>query len=252
MTRKFFTMSALSLMTAAMIFAAAPARAEMTEADVQRIVEQYLMDHPETILKSVDSYQRKTMETRSTDAIKRNNDDLFRDQRSPFIGSEKADVVIVEFFDYNCGYCKKAFPELKSVVDGDKKLKVIFKDLPILGPTSETAAKWALAAHMQGKYFEFHQAMMKHQGPITDDVLEKAAKEAGADVAKIKTDMNSTDVTVQIEKNKALANQMGISGTPAFVIGQEVIPGAVPKETIEQKIAEVRKNAATDKKDGKK
>ncbi len=212
----------------------------MTKEQVEKIVEEYLMSHGEVILKSVDTFQRVTMSQRHADAVKNNHNDLFRNERLPFIGNPDGDVKLVEFFDYNCGYCKKAFADLKAVSEADKNVKIIFFDFPILGPTSETAARWALASHKQNKYFAFHQALMNHQGALSDEVLEKIAKDTGLDVAKLKTDADSAEVKTQIEKNRALAGQMGIGGTPAFVVGDEVMPGAVDKDTLLKKIAEKR------------
>ncbi len=224
--------------------AAAPAAADKAVLDktaIEKIVEDYIIAHPETILKSVDDYQQKTMADHQTRAVKANATALYEDDSAPFIGNPKADVVLVEFFDYNCGYCKKAFNEIKGLADGDKNLKIVFKDFPILGQTSETAAKWALAAQKQKKYIEFHTAMMNNRQQITDALLEKVAKDAGLDVAKAKVDAEGTEILIQIEKNRTLATQMGISGTPAFVIGQEIMAGVATADQLKAKIADVRK-----------
>jgi protein-disulfide isomerase len=235
------TKAATAAALALIVFCAAPARAEMTKDEVNKAIEEYILAHPQVIMKSVDDYQRKAMQEKFSEAVEKNRDSLFADKFAPFIGNEKGDVTMIEFFDYNCGYCKKVFGSINNLAAEDKNLKIIFKELPILGPSSETASKWALAAHMQGKYFAFHQIMMAHKGPINDEVLEKAAKDAGLDMARVKSDIQSTDILVQIEKNRSLAGQMGISGTPAFIIGTEVIPGAVDHDALKAKIEEVRK-----------
>ena len=123
---------------------------------VEKIIHDYIVKHPDLIMKSVDDFQRASMEQKQQGAIKQNRAALFDDDKSPFMGNPAGDVTIIEFFDYNCHYCKQVFPEIKSLTETDKNLKVIFKDFPILGPTSEVAAKWALAAQAQGKYFPFH------------------------------------------------------------------------------------------------
>lgn len=227
-----------ALLTSATGRAAEPA---LDKAAVEKIIHEYIMNNPTVIMDSVDQYQRKTAREKSAEAIKSNTVYLFQDDDAPFLGKADGDVKIVEFFDYNCGYCKRVLPELQSLVDKDKNVKIVFKDFPILGPSSETSAKWALAAHKQKKYFPFHKIMMEHKGAISDELLQKAAKDAGLDVEKAKKDVESTDIMMQIEKNRALAGQLGISGTPAFVIGEDVIPGAIPVDEIQKLVEEARK-----------
>lgn len=246
----FKTLLAATVVSAALL-AAAPAQAELSKQDVEKIVEEYIRSNPQVILDSVDKHQRESMERRQSDAVKANHDMLFKNERSPFIGNPDGDVTVVEFFDYNCGYCKRAFNDLQKVVDQDKNVKIVFKEFPILGPTSETASRWALAAQKQNKYFDFHTKMMSRQGPITEETLAEVAKEIGADVDKMRADAGSTEVMIQIEKNRALASQMNIGGTPAFVIGNEIIPGAISANGLLEKIKEQRAEKA-EKKDAKK
>lgn len=231
----------LSPMTGKAAETPAPAAAGLDKAAVEKIIHDYLMNNATVIMDSVEQYQRKTMREKSSEAIKSNTVYLFQDDDAPFIGNAAGDVKIVEFFDYNCGYCKKVLPELQDLVAKDPNVKILFKDFPILGPTSETSAKWALAAHMQKKYFSFHKIVMEHKGPINDEVLEKAAKDAGLDVDKAKKDVEGTDIMMQIEKNRALAGQLGITGTPAFVIGEDIVPGAIPVDEIQKMVNEARK-----------
>lgn len=241
MSFRLLSATAILFAAAALAFTAPAAKAEeMTKEQVEKIVHEYLMSHGDVILKSVDEFQRRDVQTRQADALKRNRAELFQNERSPFVGKIDGDVTIVEFFDYNCGYCKRAFKDLKGLIDSDKNVKVILKDFPILGPTSELASRWALAAHKQDKYFEFHARMMEHTGPITLESLEKTAKSLGLDVAKMKKDSAQTEITIQLEKNRSLAGQLGLNGTPAFIIGDEVVPGALPKSEIEQKVKAAR------------
>lgn len=222
----------------------APAAGTLTRTDVEAIVREFIVNNPQMILSSVDEYQKRTMEEQQTAAVKSNQDRLFRNERSPFIGNEKGDVTIVEFFDYNCGYCKKVLPDLEALVKEDKNLKIVFKELPILGPSSELAAKWALAAHRQSKYFEFHSRLMRHQGQINADVLTRVATEAGLNIDKAREDAEGTEVLIALEQNRGLAGQMNINGTPAFVLGEEIVPGAMPVSEMKVKIQEVRRKAA--------
>lgn len=242
---------AVMLTAALTLTAAAPAAAEeaMTKEAVQKIVHDYIMEHPDVILEAVNQYQQRTMEEKQKAAVETNREFLFSDERSPFIGNPKGDVTIVEFFDYNCGYCKRVLPAVQELVKEDEGLKVVFKDIPILGPTSETAAKWALAAQRHNKYFEFHQALMNHKGPITDETLTKIATELELDPGRLKKDAETTDVLLQIERNRSLFTQMGFGGTPAFIIGEEIVPGAVSKEEMQKLIAKTRAAAKGEKKD---
>ena len=228
-----------------------PAKADLSKEEVEKIVESYILQHGDVVLKSVDDFQRKDMEERRLHAVEQNKEELFYNEKSPFIGNPDGDVTLIEFFDYNCHYCKDLFPSLKALSEGDKKLKIIFKDLPILGPTSETSARWALAAQRQGKYFEFHQKMMEHKGPIRDDDLESIAKDIGLDLGKVKHDVDGTDVLIQLERNRSLAGQMNFSGTPSFVIDNVAFSGSVSKDELVQRIEEARahKKGKDDKKD---
>lgn len=212
----------------------------LTRADVENIVRDFINENPQLILSSVDTYQQRSMQEQQTAAVKMNQDRLFRNERSPFIGNANGDVIMVEFFDYNCGYCKKVLPELQELIKADSNLKIVFKDLPILGPSSEVAAKWALAAQRQNKYFEYHSAVMKHQGQLNADVLTKIATDVGLDLDRAKQDAEGTDVLIQLEQNRSLAGQMNIGGTPAFVLGEEIIPGALPVAEMKVKIQQIR------------
>ncbi len=222
----------------------------LTKEQVETIVHDYLMAHGDVVLNSVESYQKKDLNDRQAQALKVNHDELFNNEKSPFIGNPKGDVTLIEFFDYNCHYCKDVFPTLKSLSDGDKNLKIIFKDFPILAPSSETAAKWALAAQRQDKYFEFHQKMMEHKGPITDEDIEKVAKAVNLDLSAARSYVDSTDAMMQLERNRALASQMSFNGTPSFVINETAFSGVPDKEDLKKKIADVRaaKDSADDKK----
>jgi len=212
----------------------------LSAADVEKIVHDYIVSNPQVILDSVDDYQRKAASIRAEEGMKNNRDVLFNDAGSPEIGNPKGDVTVVEFFDYNCHFCKDALPTVLGLLEKDKNVRFIFKDYPILGPTSDTAAKWALAAHKQKKYFEFHQAMMNNKTPINDTLLEKIAADVGMNVEQAKNDAKSPAILVQVEKNSTLARDLGISGTPAFIVGEEVVRGGMKLEDLEKKIAEKR------------
>jgi len=245
-------LSALSLAAVACIglapaWAADASAPALTKDQVEQIVHDYIVNNPKIIMDSVDSYMKRAQETQSSEGIKKNQDTLAKDTSSPSAGNPDGDVTVVEFFDYNCHFCKGAFPALQSVIAKDKKVRVVFKEFPILGPSSETAAKWALAAQKQKKYYEFHTAMMNNKEPIDDGLLERVAKSVGMDVAKAKQDITSPEILAQLSKNRTLAGELGISGTPAFIIGDQISRGAIPQESMEENIATVRAGGAEKK-----
>lgn len=229
----------------------APAAAEKTaglsKADVEKIVHDYIVANPKLIMDSVDDYQQRAMTEQSTEGLKKNQETLYKDPASPEAGNPKGDVTVVEFFDYNCHFCKGAFPSIQTLLEKDKNVRVVFKELPILGQSSITAAKWALAADKQHKYYAFHSAMMENKDPISDDLLESVAKKVGMDVDKAKGYVSSSDAMVQLQKNHTLAADLGISGTPGFIIGDNISRGAIPLEDMQKMIADLR--AAAPKKD---
>lgn len=148
---------------------------------------------------------------------------------------------MVEFFDYNCGYCRKALEEIKIVLKDEKNLKIIFMDMPILGPPSLEAAKWSLAAHKQGKYFEYHQALLEFDGQKNEKTLKKLAKKVGLDVKKLEKEKDSKDIAAILDKNIQQAQNLGIRGTPGFILDGQLYPGFMPAAQIKQYIADARK-----------
>lgn len=177
-------------------------------------------------------------------ALKENANELFRPTGSPIAGNPKGDLPVIEFFDYNCGYCKKAFTEVSSFLEKDKKTRFILKEFPILSKGSEEAARVALAAKMQGKYWEFHRAMLESTGQANEATALKTAEKLGIDMARLKRDMGSAEVKKEIEDTRALAAKMGIQGTPHFIVGDKIIPGAPENlaELLSKHASEVRKD----------
>lgn len=167
-------------------------------------------------------------------------DRLYFNANDPFIGNPESQTVLVEFFDYNCGYCKRAANSLFDLAQKDPDLKIVFKELPILSEGSRTAARAALASKMQGKYFEYHAKLMTHPGRLTDPVLYQIAEQVGLNVDKLKADMLSNEVSVQIAETAQIARTLGVSGTPAFMVGDEFMPSAVPLPQLEAAIAATR------------
>jgi protein-disulfide isomerase len=156
------------------------------------------------------------------------------------IGNPNGDVTVVEFFDYRCPYCKSVAAAFVDLYEKDGKVRLVLKEFPILGPESEFAAKAALAAQKQGKYREFHLAMMSFKGKMTNDDVRQLAAKVGLDVAKLEQDMQDPAITETINRNYALAEALGIKGTPAFIIGNELVPGAITADEMQKRIAAVR------------
>lgn len=225
---------------------AAPAPAQSTPAvdpiqkeAIEQVVRDYIRAHPEIVVEALDAYQaKKDEDERAAQAktLTSRADELFRSASSPVIGNAQGDVTLVEFFDYQCGYCKRAQPDLERLVKQDGGLKVVLKEFPILGPASVTAARASLAAQMQGKYLDFHTKMMGLKGQLTDEVIYDTAKQVGLDVDKLKQDMNDPAVVAELRANMDLAQALGVQGTPAFVINDQIIPGAVGFDALKSQI----------------
>ncbi len=205
---------------------------DLTESQVEEveyIIGKYFDEHPEKIVEAFDKYQKKMEEARKQEArenLKKYRFELRKDKKTPVIGNKDGDFVIVEFFDYNCGFCKRMFPQVLDFVEKDGKTKWVMKEMPTLGESSVKMAKFALAANKQGKYKETHIALMKSKGPFDDKKMEEIIKANGMDAAKIKADMESEETQKILDANRELASNLGMSGVPMFVIEDEFQPGA--------------------------
>ncbi|MBK1866131.1 DsbA family protein [Aestuariivirga sp. YIM B02566] len=209
------------------------------------IIRQYLLDNPEVVRDAMQELERKQQEAEDsarTDILKTMAADIFRSKDDLVGGNPKGKVTMVEFFDYNCGYCKRAFPDVMKMIDADKDLKLVMKEFPILGPGSVYAARAALASRKQGKYWEYHMAMMAHEGRIDEAVADQIAEASGLDVKKLKADMEADEVNQVITRNMQLADSLKIQGTPAFIIDETVIPGAVGYEALAAVVKQIRDN----------
>jgi protein-disulfide isomerase len=222
---------------------AAPFTPEQEEA-IGRILRQYLEDHPEAVLEALEAAEAKAKTAaaeKAKQAVATKQRELEADPASPVVGNPKGDVTLVEFFDYRCPYCKQVAPSLAMLLEEDKRLRVVMKEFPILGKESVIAARAALAAELQGKYAPFHHALMAVKGPLAEAVVYQTATGAGLDVERLKSDMARPEIEAQLRANYDLAQTLGIRGTPAFVVGGELIPGAVDLATLRRKIAAARK-----------
>jgi protein-disulfide isomerase len=209
----------------------------------------YLLANPEVIIASVQGLEDRQAASAANEMqtfIADNADEIFRSEASPSSGNPNGDVTIVEFFDYNCPYCRKAVPILEEAAAADQGLRVVFKEWPILGPGSEEAARVALAAQVQGKYEPLHKALMAYSGSVDGALALELAADAGLDIERLKSDMGSFDVTAELDRNMALAGNLRITGTPSFVIGEEIVRGLVDFATLRQLIADARSRQEPD------
>jgi protein-disulfide isomerase len=246
MNTRFLAAALTALFAATAI--AAPASAQQNEtltdqAKMEQIIHDYLLAHPEVILEAVDNYQKqqeKASAEKQAHALVDRRDELQRTPSDPVIGNPGGDVTVVEFFDYRCPYCKSVAAGFVDLYDKDGKVRLVLKEFPILGADSEFAAKAALAAQKQGKYRELHLAMMAFKGKLTSDDVRQLAATVGIDVAKLEQDMQDPAILETINRNYALAEALGIKGTPAFIVGDELVPGAISVEEMQKRIAAVR------------
>ncbi|MCJ7527573.1 MAG: DsbA family protein [Methyloceanibacter sp.] len=242
-----------ALVTAAtvlVIWRAAPgmvdvASAGLDEKKITDMVHNYLTKNPELLVEmtnELDKRQAAEQAASQQKIIGENADALFRSPLSYTAGNANGDVTVVEFFDYNCGFCKRALPEVVKLIETDGKVRVVLKELPIFGEESEAAAKAALAAGKQGKYFEMHQKLFLEPGKADKDKALRVAGELGLDVPRLEKDMEDPSVKQALDEAKELAQKLGLQGTPLYLIGDRVISGA-PDDLYDQltaKVTEVR------------
>ncbi len=211
---------------------------------VDQAIHDYLLSHPEVMLEALKAAQQKSDEQameQSRRVIAARHRDLFDDPDDLVQGNARGDATLVEFFDYNCPYCKEIEPTLEALSHEDGKLRIIYKELPVLGEASIFATRVALAARQQGKYAEFHRAMMATKGDMTDALVLKVAASIGLDIGKIKADMGAVGIERIIHANYELADALNIQGTPGLIVGDTLIPGVIDIDTLRQDIAEARK-----------
>ncbi|MFY8105831.1 MAG: DsbA family protein [Elstera sp.] len=210
---------------------------------VKSLVRDVLRDNPELVyeaLQALEAKQQAEQTERSQKMIAASRAALERDPADPVLGNPQGDVTIVEFFDYRCPYCKQVTEMLLGVVKADGKLRLVLKEYPILGPQSVQAALAALAAQRQGKYAEMHMALMAHRGALDDKALEKIAGDVKLDMVRWKADLDAPELKKRLQTVLLQGREIGASGTPAFIIGDRLIPGAVDAETLKAAIAAAR------------
>lgn len=218
---------------------------EAQKAAVEELIQKYIQEHPDEILESVRAYSER-QEVAAREAAEANltelREQILFDPRAPVAGNPEGDVTVVEFFDYRCGYCKSALDTVMAMIDEDPDLRVVFKEFPILSPQSRRAAQAALASKQQGKYLEFHYALMSSRGSFDDQQILDIAAEVGLDIEKLQKDMEAPEIAAYLDSVQDLARSLDIRGTPTFVVENQVVRGAVDAETLRRAIAEKRES----------
>ncbi len=237
--------------------AAAPVRAQSFTVDqrseIERIIKEYLLSHPELlqdVMTELEKRQTVADAEKHRAAVKEYSAAIFTSPRQVTLGNMQGDVTLVEFFDYNCGYCKRAMSDMLELLKTDAKLKFVLKEFPVLGEGSVEAAHVAAAARMQDKsggkkYLEFHLKLLGGRGHADKARALAVAKEVGFDVARIEKDMSSEEVKAQIEESFRLAEALGLNGTPSYVVGSDVVIGAVGLDMLKEKVNTARCGKAT-------
>ena len=216
--------------------------------EIEAIIKDYLIAHPEVIKEVMTELERRQQEAEAEKrrvTLEENKATLFRSPHQVVLGNPKGNVTMVEFFDYNCGFCKRAMADMLDLLKTDPNLKFVLKEFPVLGEGSVQAAHVAVAARMQDptgkKYLDFHQKLLGSRGQADRARALAVAKEVGFDMARIEKDMSSDEVKKTIEESMRLADALGVNGTPSYVVGGEVVVGAVGLDALKEKIAAERK-----------
>ena len=211
---------------------------------IEAIIHDYLMQNPDVLIDALREAQAKAdsdADTKAAQVLRDRRHEVFDDPATPVGGNPQGDVTIVEFFDYRCPYCKQVHPAIQKLLDQDRKLRFVYKEFPVLGEQSDIAAHAALAARLQGKYEPLHNAMMAAKGQITEDVVYRLAGSVGLDVDRLKRDMTDPEIDRALSANRALAKALELRGTPGFIIGDHIVPGAIDLDALKTMVADARK-----------
>ena len=220
-------------------FAQSTLAQRMTDQQIKQLALEAILENPEIVMQAVGIIQQREKD-RAASSANTARLQLEQDPNSPNLGNLSGDVTVVEFFDYNCPYCRKAGKTIQALLASDENVRVIYREWPILGEASVYAARAALAARTQGKYEELHWALMNGEGRATEASILKIARDLGLDITKLKLDMNSPAVEAHIAQSSALARNLGFTGTPAFIVGDRTAPGMLSVGEITAMITEAR------------
>lgn len=216
---------------------------ELDEARVKELVLEAIRENPEIVMEAVALLEQRQADARAetqAEVLRTQRDLIERDPNAPVLGNPDGDVTVVEFFDYNCPYCRRVKPEVRALIEEDPDIRLVYREWPILGDGSVFAAKAALAARAQGKYEDFHWAMMAIDGRANEASVMRVAEEVGLDRDQLRTDMEAPEVAEHIATSMRLTQALGFNGTPSFVIGDALVPGFVEKDRLSDLVKEAR------------
>ncbi len=222
---------------------AASAQDDLSEDRVRELVRETILANPEILLEAFEILDQRTLTAEASarsDVIGQQRLLLEQDPNAPVLANVDGDVTIVEFFDYNCPYCRRVKPTVEGLIEADAGIRIVYREWPILGDGSVFAARAALASREQGLYEEFHWALMGMEGRAEERSVLMIAQEVGLDVEQLRLDMEAPEIEEHIETSMRLAELLGVTGTPAFIIGDNLIPGAVELEILQQAVDDVR------------
>lgn len=218
---------------------------------IEIVIKDYLLANPSIIrdaMQALQDQERREAAEKAAESMKSFKQAIFADPDSPVVGNPNGDVSVVVFFDYNCGYCKQTLPALSGLIANDPSLRLVYKEFPIMGATSQIAAQAALAAARQGKYAEFHDQLMKSES--ADEESIKAISDAlGLNYDRLQKDMADPALNEALARNLHLADSLGIGGTPSYIVGDQIIPGAIDAASLERLISNVRAEQLNSKPD---
>jgi protein-disulfide isomerase len=239
----FFKRLLITTMLLILPFTAMAQDDAITEARVRELVRETLLANPEILMEAIAILEDRAAQDRvtgSAEMIAAQRQLLERDPNAPVLANADGDVTIVEFFDYNCPYCRRVVPAVEGLIETDSGIRLVYREWPILGEGSVFAARAALAARQQGLYEEFHAAMMGMNGRAEERSVLIIAEEIGLDIDQLRADMEAPEVAEHIETSMRLAELLGITGTPTFILGNNLVPGAVEQDVLQRLVEEVR------------
>jgi protein-disulfide isomerase len=244
-TAAFIVLALFGLAGALPATAADSALSAAQKEEVKKLVREYILENPSIISEAITALEtnsEKAKVEKRAQAMVSRRQEILNPSEGTIIGNTRGDVTVVEFFDYNCGYCKQMYQSMAEILKEDPKVRLVLKEYPILGASSVNAAKAALASRKQGKYAEFHTALISYKGSLSDSVIMVIAQNVGIDAKKLQEDMKDPAITDILIKNHSLADDLGVDGTPQVIVDGEFLPGAVPKAQLMQAIAKARKS----------
>ncbi len=236
-------MRKLLMTTALLSWPLGVAAQDLTDARIKELALQAILENPQIVMDAVallDEARSAQQAEMQAQTLAQQRELLENDPNAPFMGDADASTVIVEFFDYNCPYCKRAAVDVKALLAADSDVRVVYREWPILGEGSVLAARAALAARAQGKYEAMHWALMDLQGRAEEASILAAARSVDLDIEQLIADMESDAVNAHLLASQRLAQGLGFTGTPAFVIGDALVPGAVSLDELQELVADAR------------